>query len=77
MASSTRRAASTSTDRASRGRSAPNRAPIRSNDLYYGGSTTDWVDLTKVAVPQADEQQRLLANLITHMNLARKPLRDE
>ncbi|MEV6302489.1 DUF4082 domain-containing protein [Actinoplanes sp. NPDC051861] len=51
-----------------------NRPPIRSNDLYFGGSATDWVDLTKVAVPQADEQQRLLANLIGTMNLDRKPL---
>ena len=45
-------------------------APIRPNDLFY----PDWVDLNKVAIPQADEQQRLLANLIGHMNLARKPL---
>jgi hypothetical protein len=50
------------------------RAPIRSDDLYFGGSATDWVDLTKVAVPQADEQQRLLANLIGAMNADRKPL---
>ncbi|GAA2709523.1 DUF4082 domain-containing protein [Actinoplanes palleronii] len=50
-------------------------APIRSDDLYYGGSgTTDWVNLAKVAIPQADEQQRLLANLIGAMNLDRKPL---
>ena len=28
----------------------------------------DWVDLNKVAIPQADEQQRLLANLIRQMN---------
>ena len=28
----------------------------------------------KVAIPQADEQQRLLANLIVHMNADRKPL---
>ncbi len=28
----------------------------------------------KVAIPQADEQQRLLANLIIHMNAASKPL---
>ena len=34
----------------------------------------DWVDLTKVAIPQADEQQRLLANLIGFMNRDRKPL---
>jgi hypothetical protein len=37
---------------------------IRSNDLFFGGSLPDWVDLTRIAVPQADEQQRLLANLI-------------
>ncbi|NML19223.1 hypothetical protein, partial [Azohydromonas caseinilytica] len=52
--------------------------PIRSDDKYYGAAAadpqSDWVDLAKVAIPQADEQQRLLANLITHMNLARKPL---
>ena len=29
---------------------------------------------SKVAIPQADEQQRLLANLITQMNLDRTPL---
>jgi hypothetical protein len=44
--------------------------PIRSNDLFF----PDWVDLTKVAIPQADEQQRLLANLIIQMNLEKKPL---
>jgi flagellar hook capping protein FlgD len=37
---------------------------IRSNDLFFGGALPDWVDLNRVAVPQADEQQRLLANLI-------------
>lgn len=36
-------------------------SPIRSDDLFY----TDYIDLSKVAIPQADEQQRLLANLIT------------
>ena len=30
--------------------------------------------MSKVAIPQADEQQRLLANLITQMNLDRTPL---
>jgi hypothetical protein len=49
-------------------------SPIRSDDLYFGGSSTDWVNLSKVAIPQADEQQRLLANLIGTMNLDRKPL---
>ena len=45
--------------------------PIRSDDLFWPG---DWLDLDKVAIPQADEQQRLLANLITQMNLDRTPL---
>jgi hypothetical protein len=44
--------------------------PIRSNDLFQ----PDWLDIAKVAIPQADEQQRLLANLITQMNLDRAPL---
>ena len=53
-------------------------APTRSDDLYYGAAAfdpqADWVDLTKVAIPQADEQQRLLANLIVRMNLGKRPL---
>jgi hypothetical protein len=52
--------------------------PIRSDDLFYGAagphSRPDWVDLNKVEIPQADEQQRLLANLIIYMNLAKRPL---
>jgi WD40 repeat protein len=52
--------------------------PIRSDDKYYGEALgdpqADWVDLNKVAIPQADEQQRLLANLIIQMNLDKKPL---
>jgi hypothetical protein len=43
---------------------------IRSDDLFF----PDWLDFDKVAIPQADEQQRLLANLITQMNLDRAPL---
>ncbi len=37
-------------------------------------SSRDWLDFSKVRIPQADEQQRLLANLITQMNLDRTPL---
>ena len=48
--------------------------PIRPDDLFYGGSATDWVNLNKVAIPQADEQQRLLTNIILQGNLHRKPL---
>ncbi|MGC1850804.1 MAG: N,N-dimethylformamidase beta subunit family domain-containing protein, partial [Solirubrobacterales bacterium] len=53
-------------------------SPVRSNDLYYGAKAgdvqPDWVDLNKVEIPQADEQQRLLTNLIERMNVDRKPL---
>jgi hypothetical protein len=44
--------------------------PIRSDDLFF----PDWVDFGKVAIPQADEQQRLLANLITQMSADRVPI---
>jgi hypothetical protein len=43
---------------------------IRSDDLFF----PDWLDMNRVAIPQADEQQRLLANLITQMDLDRAPL---
>ena len=52
--------------------------PMRSDDLYFGAASfdfeKDYVDLTKVAIPQADEQQRLLANLILQINQTKKPL---
>jgi hypothetical protein len=52
--------------------------PIRADDLFFGAAAADpqpdWVDLNKVAIPQADEQQRLLANLVEQMNLRKKPL---
>jgi hypothetical protein len=44
--------------------------PIRSDDLFF----PDWIDFNKIAIPQADEQQRLLANIILQGNLHRKPL---
>ena len=43
---------------------------IRPDDMFY----STWLNTTKVAIPQADEQQRLLANLITLMNSDRMPL---
>jgi len=52
--------------------------PRRSNDLFFGNAAfdpqPDWIDRSKIAIPQADEQQRLLANLILEMNSDRKPL---
>ena len=52
--------------------------PIRPDDLFYGDAAgdpqPDWIDLNKVAIPQADEEQRLLANMIIRMNADKKPL---
>lgn len=51
-------------------------SPIRSTDLFTGSTApnTDWLDLDKVAVPQADVQQRLLANLITTSAASSQPI---
>ncbi len=50
-------------------------SPIRSNDMFMAlPGATDWVDLNKVGIPQADEQQRLLVNLIVTMAADRLPL---
>jgi hypothetical protein len=53
-------------------------AGIRPNDLFYGASATDpqpdWLDTSKIAIPQADEQQRLLVNLVTSIERDRKPV---
>jgi len=57
---------------------------IRSDDKFYGdgpanpdpklGPGPDWIDFTKISIPQGDEQQRLLVNLILEMNRDKKPL---
>src|SRR5262249_6813799 len=53
-------------------------APIRADDLVCsakaGDVQPDWIDLTKVPIPQADEQQRLFANLIAMMTAPRGPV---
>ena len=52
--------------------------PIRSNDLFYGNASfdpqPDWVNFGKIDIPQADEQQRFLVNLILTMTADKKPL---
>ena len=48
--------------------------PNRSNDLFFGGATADWVNLDKAQIPQADEQQRLLGNLIVVMSQDQMPM---
>src|SRR5262249_40384158 len=52
--------------------------PIRPDDLFYGNAASDpepdYVNLNKVAIPQADEQLRLLTNIILAGNYDHKPL---
>ena len=51
---------------------------VRSDDLFYGAAPfdpqPDWVDRSKIAIPQADEQQRLLVNLLLTMTADKKLL---
>jgi hypothetical protein len=60
------------------GQSRDGLSPIRPDALFYGPAADDpepdYLNLDKVAVPQADEQQRLLVNLITLMDSDRRPL---
>jgi Bacterial Ig-like domain len=52
--------------------------PVRSDDLFFGASVSDplpdWVAPDRIAIPQADIQQRLLSNIITLVNSSKKPL---
>ncbi len=43
---------------------------IRPDDMFY----SSWLNTSRVGIPQADEQQRLLVNMITLMNADRMPL---
>lgn len=53
-------------------------SPIRTNDLFFGAMSgdvqDDWVDPDKIHIPQADEQQRLLANIITEATKDLRPM---
>ena len=53
-------------------------AVTRPDDLFFGNSASDpepnWVDLSKIQIPQADEEQRLLGNMITQMEADVMPL---
>jgi hypothetical protein len=47
---------------------------VRADDMFFGNADSGlpWLDVSRAAVPSADEQQRLLANLITET--ARTPI---
>jgi hypothetical protein len=53
-------------------------SPARANDLFYGNMVgdvqPDWVDPDKFHIPQADEQQRLFANIITEAARDKQPM---
>lgn len=49
------------------GKERDGRPPIRPNELFEGVDGKDFVDMTKVSIPQADEQQRLLANILLQL----------
>lgn len=53
-------------------------SPRRSNDLFFGAKAgdvqPDWVNLDKMHIPQADEQQRLLANTIIDATKEAQPM---
>lgn len=49
-------------------------SPIRPDDLFYGGASTDYLNVTKARIPQADEQQRLLVNMLLSMSKDNSPL---
>jgi hypothetical protein len=42
---------------------------IRAPDMFKG-----WIDLDRIQIPQVDEQQRLLANLLTALSQEKRPL---
>ena len=44
--------------------------PIRSDNLFF----PSYIDFSKIQIPQADEQQNLLTNIILLSNLHKKPL---
>lgn len=48
--------------------------PIRPNDLFNGNGSTDWLNTAKAYIPQADEQQRLLTNMMLTMTRRNSPL---
>jgi len=42
---------------------------VRPSDMFYG-----WLDLDRIEIPQADEQQRLLTNVINFFSQNKKPI---
>ncbi len=48
---------------------------IRATDMFVGRSgQPNWIDNTKLLIPQADEQMHLLSHAIEQLNVSRRPL---
>jgi hypothetical protein len=51
---------------------------VRPNDMFFGAMTgdvkPDWVDMTKVSIPQADELQRLFVNVLNYQAIGKTPV---
>lgn len=60
------------------GQSRDGDGPVRGNDMFYGNAAgdpqPDWTASDKFHIPYADEQQRLLANILTEFTRDKKPL---
>ncbi len=56
----------------------PSVSRIIAHDMFFGAASydpqPDWVDFSKIQIPQADEQQRLLANLVLTLSWDKMPL---
>jgi len=48
--------------------------PIRPDDLFHGGDENDFVDLSRFQIPQADEQMRLLTNIVVELHEPSGPM---
>lgn len=48
--------------------------PFRPDSLFHKTGQTDWLNVSKASIPQADEQQRLLVNILNDMSAASGPI---
>ena len=48
--------------------------PFRPDSLFHKAGQTDWLNVSKASIPQADEQQRLLVNMLNEMSTSSGPI---
>lgn len=47
---------------------------FRPDSLFHKTGQTDWLNVSKASIPQADEQQRLLVNILNSMSASNGPM---